>query len=342
MTAAHAFLPPSGAANWTACAHWARMNRDFPELGDKTAADEGTAAHAALAAAVEAGVAPEDEALRVAFDHITALPVSSWAIEQRREWRRVPENFGTPDFVGWAGIDLHVLDYKHGHGLVREQENLQLANYAGMVLEGLNPMFLATVTCHLTIIQPRCYQAAPVRTWTVAADDLRPYWNILQNEGAKALREDYPAKTGPQCLRCNGRHACVALRSVTQGAVDFSFNALPSPPTPEALAVELKVVRESIARLQALEGGLTEQATHLIRSGARVPGWQLKAGPGREAWRVPPADALAVGVPAKPAEPVTPAQARKAGLPDAIVAAMSERKPGAVALTLNDPKAAFS
>ena len=44
----HAFLPPSGADCWVACHKWPWMQREFPDLGDKTAADEGTLAAQAL------------------------------------------------------------------------------------------------------------------------------------------------------------------------------------------------------------------------------------------------------------------------------------------------------
>ena len=137
----HAFLPPSGAANWVACPAWARMNQQFPELSDQTAADEGTQAHAALAAAITTGAVPADDAVNEALAFISALPVKQWDVEKTRHWRRVPENFGTPDLVGWDGVHLYVVDYKHGHGYVEHRGNQQLVNYAAMVLEDVPAEF---------------------------------------------------------------------------------------------------------------------------------------------------------------------------------------------------------
>lgn len=338
---AHAFLPPSGAANWVACPAWARMNQQFPELSDQTAADEGTQAHAALAAAITTGAVPADDAVNEALAFISTLPVKQWDVEKTRHWRRVPENFGTPDLVGWDGVHLYVVDYKHGHGYVEHENNHQLVNYAALVLEDVPAEFKARVICHLIIVQPRCYKAEAAREWVVSATDLRGPINILTNQAGLALQENPPARTGPQCLHCNGRHACATLRNATSAAIDFSGVARASVPTEAEAGAELRLVREALDRLKAIESGLAEQVAHHIKSGARVPGWSLQAKPGREDWKVPPESVLALGVPAKPPVPVTPNQARKAGLPAEIVALMSERKNTAPELVRSNPKEIF-
>ena len=179
------------------------------------------------------------------------------------------------------------------------------------------------------------------REWVVSATDLRGPINILTNQADLALQGNPPARTGPQCLHCNGRHACATLRAVTSAAIDFSGVARASVPTEAEAGAELRLVREALDRLKAIESGLAEQVAHYIKSGARVPGWSLQAKPGREDWKVPPESVLALGVPAKPPVPVTPNQARKAGLPAEIVALMSERKNTAPELVRSNPKEIF-
>ena len=95
MTQAHAFLPPSGADNWAACAAWPTMQQTHPDLGDPTASEEGTRAHELLARAIMGGVnpyldAPEEmaDAVMVAADYARSLPVACGCAPGPSCWRR--------------------------------------------------------------------------------------------------------------------------------------------------------------------------------------------------------------------------------------------------------------
>jgi hypothetical protein len=315
------------------------MQRDYPELGDQSASEEGTRVHAELASAMLEGRSAADEHAQVAIDYVRRLPVAEWHVERRLSGEVIAPggtNGGTPDLLGWHGLNLHVVDYKHGHRFVPHVGNLQLANYAALEIASavnIDGLVEQSVTVHLTIVQPRAYGHDPVRTWTLPAGHLRAHTNFLANAAARALQPNPPATTGPQCTYCNGRAHCAAFRSAAASAIDLALLADSTPLTPTAVGAELSYVRAARERLQALETGLEEQVRHHIKSGRQVLGWSMQSKAGREGWKVPPADALALGVPPKPAEPVTPAQARKAGIPAEIVAMMAERKSSAPELT---------
>lgn len=341
MTQAHAFLPPSGADNWAACAAWPTMQQTHPDLGDPSASEEGTRAHELLAAVMGGAVVPmcdsEEmaDAVMVAADYARSLPVAEWHVERHLSGERIAPgdaNHGTPDLLGWHGLNLYVIDFKYGHRHVPHLGNLQLANYAALALEqavNIDGLVEQSVMVHLTIVQPRAYGHDPVRTWKIPAGELRAYANTLANAAARALKPDAPASTGPQCAYCNARHACGALRRVSGAAIDLAAGGAAAVAlTPAAIGAELALVDSAIARLDAVRTGLQEQARHAIQSGGQIPGWAMQSKAGREAWKVAPDVVLALGVPAKPAAPVTPNQARKAGLDVDVVAAMSERKSG--------------
>lgn len=354
MTQAHAFLPPSGADNWAACAAWPTMQQTHPDLGDPTASEEGTRAHALLAEVMSgAGVNPylsvgEEmaDAVMLAADYARSLPVAEWHVERHLSGEAIApagKNHGTPDLLGWHGLNLYVLDFKYGHRHVPHIGNLQLVNYAALALDNavnIDGLVEQSVTVHLTIIQPRAYGHDPVRTWKIPAGELRAYANVLRNAAERALRPGAPASTGPQCTYCNGRHACAALRQVAGAAIDLSNGGSSSIAlTTAAIGAELSLVDSAIARLDAVRSGLQEQARHALLSGGQIPGWQMQSKSGREAWRLPADQVLALGVPAGPAKPVTPTQARKAGVAPEIVSMLAARPTTAPELVRADPEA---
>ena len=235
MTQAHAFLPPSGADNWAACAAWPTMQQTHPDLGDPTASEEGTRAHELLALEMRGlGYLGADEemsdAVMLAADYARSLPVVEWNVERHLSGEAIApagKNHGTPDLLGWHGLNLYVLDFKYGHRHVPHIGNLQLVNYAALALDNavnIDGLVEQSVTVHLTIIQPRAYGHDPVRTWKIPAGELRAYNNFLRNAAERALRPGAPASTGPQCTYCNGRHACVALRQVAGGMPNWEIN----------------------------------------------------------------------------------------------------------------------
>lgn len=335
----HAYLPPSGADEWTACARWPYMQHRFPDLGEQSAADEGTLAHAVLAAAILGEPEPPGatdemrEGAAIVLEHLVTLPVTEWVVEKRITGRAIhdSQNWGTPDLIGWQGMTLYVGDYKFGYGYVDHVRNLQLLNYALLEIEraqredGLAGLPEVVVT----VYQPRCYRAAPVRTWTCPPSTLNVVLAELRAAAQDATRMDAPATTGPQCDHCNGRHACDALAKVADRALDLSMAIMPVDADVNAIGRELAVLREAQRRLDARISGYEEQVTDRLKRGGRVEGWALESGVGREKWLLP-ADAIITMYGPKFAKPsvITPAQARKAKLADAdVLAGMTGREP---------------
>ena len=160
----HSRLGPSSASRWVSCPGSIDMQERHPDVRDKSAADEGTLAHAD-GEALLTGREPErepNEATMVWVNDMKPYLGYPHGVEDRIEMRHIHEGmFGTAD--GWALVETHLIvwDFKHGFTYVEEFENLQGICY----LSGLRmKLGDAVKTFEVRIVQPNAYGHAPVRT----------------------------------------------------------------------------------------------------------------------------------------------------------------------------------
>jgi hypothetical protein len=353
----HALLPPSGAGAWVECGAWVLMNQTYPQA-DTPASAEGTAAHWAASemlaerVVAEGQVAPNGivlteeviEGAELYYDAvIDAVPANITAADKLYVEKRVDIpgihalNWGTPD--AWfydpvAGV-LHVFDFKFGHDFVSEFENWQLIDYVAGILDQLDIDGHADqhLTVRMTVVQPRSYhRAGPVRTWTVKAWELRPYFNKLRMAAEIATAPNAPAVPNAQCLYCPGRHACEALQRDAYRSARLSVASLPVDLPPDALGLELRYLREASKRLDGRITGLQEQARATLAAGQHVAFHALENVEGRRAWNKTVDEVVQLGqlfgVDVAKRGAITPAQAITAGLSADVVAQYSERPSG--------------
>lgn len=380
----HHFLAPSAAHIWGkpgGCRYAPTLQAMNPEREESEAAREGTAAHepASEAAMLSLRAQPMPDRVGQAASNgvlitremqegaeLYAEDVRGEAIkrgvfgsdsvkaEQRVMSPRIhPLNGGTPDL--WLhdarGRELIVWDYKFGFRIVDAFENWQLMNYAALILDelGIDGATEQQYTVTLKVVQPRAYRrGGPVDSWTVRATDLRPYFNDLAQGAAETVKDDPPARPGTHCLDCSGRHACEALRRAAASAMQYSQSPasdnLPGP----ALGLELELLRTARDLIEARRNGLEQEAAARIARDEVVPGWTVGPRYGRTAWKDPQQAigiGTAYGVDLRKNEPITPAQAKKAGLPDDVVQNFTYRPAGGVKLQpvkSNDVKKVFT
>lgn len=361
---AHAYLPPSSAHIWLHCGAWAEANQRNPQGLDVSsdASAEGTAAHWALdqvlrGMMVAVGqVAPNGwvldddlvESVEWAAREVIKLctPRAPFEIEQRLEATGSlgPLVWGTPDVVQVDADTVRIIDFKYGHGYVDHVENWQLIAYATLVLDriaakhgvgrgGLDEAF----RCELTVIQPRYYGAAPVRTWTVSASDLRGYINrLVAAASSHTVGTVGPASTGEHCRYCPGRLECPAFARAVSNALDVSSMQAPADLPVAAKAVQLQMLRRAAALIKSAEAGLETHLLALAQTGADVPGFTVKHASGRQRWTLPDADVVAVGqllgLDLAKQTVVTPAQAAKVGMPAEMIEQYTQRAAGAASL----------
>ena len=369
----HAFLPPSGAANWLQCALWPTMVQRYPEREANPLALEGEAAHwvtqmqlqgtpVAIDTQAPNGTAVTLEMLegaQLVQDDIRAQLGPDWQsrlfVEHPLQIPRVhAQNYGTPDYRAWGRLPdgrlkLSIWDYKFGYRLVEAFENWQLVDYvAGCMTEAqIDGLGEQNTVVDMRIIQPRSYHAAgSVRNWMVTASDLRTYWNRLEMAAEDATSEQPTASPHPDvCDDCPGRHACQAEQRAAYIAADRGQRGVIHDMPPEAMGMELRALKRAQGLLNARVTGLEAEVLALKKAGKSVPLWALESTPGRLAWTKPDDEVMALGQMlgldlAKPVEPITPTQAKAAAkaakLPESLIDPYAARSSGALKLVYDD------
>jgi hypothetical protein len=348
----HSFLPPSGSYAWQYCALWPTMNAQFPESEESAAAIEGTAAHWVAWEVLAGGIPMITPDLQpVTAEMLEGGELLTTVIRERCDSNAVefhieekidcstiaPNCFGTPD--AWAfdtkRWHLEIFDYKFGHRFVDEIWNPQgLCYLAGIVdlLERKHNLNPADVDSHLTVsftvVQPRCfYKNDPVRTHQFKFVEARSHLNALKNAAEATTIKQPRATTNEHCGDCPGRHACPALQQSAYTSAEYSNQRNIVQLKPAAAALELKILTQALARLEARVEGLKEVTIANLKRGEHVPFYRIEQGYGRTVWNVPDAQVVALGTLfgkdlAKPGI-VTPAQAKKLGVDETVIKSYS-------------------
>ena len=133
---------------------------------------------------------------------------------------------------------------------------------------------------------------------------------------------------------------CPTLLAAGYNAIEMSGDSVPLEVTPQVAGTLLSQVRDAIARLEAIETGLTTQILMMIKAGKRVAGFHIEQGVGREKWRVPEQEVIAMaqlmGISVAKQKLITPKQAVAAGLPRELVDSFTETPSTGAKLTADD------
>ena len=225
----HALLSASSSDRWLHCPPSARLCETYEDKGSDYAA-EGTDAHALCeyklrkALGMEAtdptksldwyNAEMEDCATGYASFIMELLEDAKQTcsdpvvlIEQRVDFSRwVEQGFGTSDAILISDGTMHVIDYKHGLGiLVSAEDNPQMKCYALGALELFDDIYdIDTVS--MTIYQPRRQN---VSTYEVSKEDLYQWADeALKPTANLAFAGDGNFLCGEWCGFCKAKHEC--------------------------------------------------------------------------------------------------------------------------------------
>jgi hypothetical protein len=360
---AHAILAPSSAHQWVNCPGSVRLQQQYPEPeGENEAADEGSAAHFLASEYLKTGKWKEGAFNGIPFtaemqQHVKLFTDlaeearssgANWYVEAKVDISSIHQDcWGTADFftIDLAAKKVCLIDLKYGFGIVEAFENPQLLSYASGIYDLIGSDAI-DFAFELIIVQPRpWHREGPVRRWRIAGVEVSNRARHMRAAAEEALGNNPRTVPGPGCKHCTARHACAGLRATTLDTVDMVRESTPVELPPEGLAIELGLLKRAQSQLEMRLAGLEAQAMALIQGGKSVPGWSIDHTVGREEWSKPASEVFALGQLfgvdlARPAEPITPAQARKAGVDATVISAYAKRKAGTAKLIKVDTTAA--
>ena len=225
----HAFLSASASHRWLNCPPSAKLCESMPDQ-KSVYAQEGTDCHELCAYLVEKALGRDvidpienltyynvemqncaDEYCNFVLEQLEAAKSHcndpQVMVEQRLDFSRYVENgFGTGDYIIVADDVLHIIDYKHGLGvLVEATNNSQLFCYALGALEIFDSIY-DIEEVKMTIFQPR---RGNVDTFTIKKDELITWAEEILMPTAKLAYEGKGEfKAGDHCQFCKAKATC--------------------------------------------------------------------------------------------------------------------------------------
>ena len=290
----HALLSASSSHRWMNCPPSARLCENYDDKGSDFAA-EGTDAHAlcefrlqeALGIPAENPIEnltwynEEMEDCAVSYASFVSEIVAKAKeicsdpvvlIEQHLDYSKfVQEGFGTGDCIVIADGELHIIDYKHGRGvLVEADNNPQMKLYALGALEIFDGIYdIETVS--MTIFQPR---RGNVSTYSLSKADLYTWAEeVLKPIAELAYKGEGQYNCGEWCQFCKAKTDCRKRAEANMELAKYDFM---DPPllTDE----EIEDVLSKVDNLVAWANDVKEFAFQAAMSGKVWTGWKLVEG----------------------------------------------------------------
>ena len=294
MPTNHALLSASSSHRWLHCPPSARLGENYEDKGSDFAA-EGTDAHSLCEYKLKRalGIKAEDPTDTLSwYDEEMEDCASGYAayicelveeakktcpdpavlIEQRLDFSAyVKEGFGTGDCVLIADGTLHIVDYKHGRGvLVEAEENPQMMLYALGALAIFESIYdIDTVS--MTIYQPR---RANISTCTVSKESLYEWAETVLVPAAElAYSGSGEFHCGEWCQFCKAKADCRERAKANLEMAKFDF-ADPPLLTDE----EIEEVLGKVDELVSWANDIREYALQAALSGKEWNGWKVVEG----------------------------------------------------------------
>lgn len=290
----HALLSASSSHRWLNCPPSARLCENYEDKGSDYAA-EGTDAHSLCEYKLKAalGIPAKDPTADLTYyneemeecangyaAYILELVETAKQtcsdpqvlIEQRLDFSRyVEDGFGTGDCVIIADGTLHIVDYKHGQGvLVVAENNPQMKLYALGALEIFDGIYDIN-TVSMTIYQPR---RDNVSTHTVSKESLYQWAEEVLKPAAKhAYAGGGEFKCGEWCQFCKAKYECRTRAEHNMELARYDFK-LPPLLTDD----EVENILGRIDELVSWASDVKDYALQAAIDGKQWHGWKLVEG----------------------------------------------------------------
>ena len=323
----HALLSPSKRHRWKLCPGSVREEAKYPEIASNPAAADGTHSHTLLEHCLKENVPPESMVGQTLTDHEGTFTVDAdraARVKVATDYvkKRVDENLGLcqviserqvnpaalvgrEDMKGTVDIQLHtpleleLIDFKDGMGVVLAQDNPQLELYAvGCLAEYAEHGESAPwVKVRMTIIQPKLALRgmSPISSHEVSVHDLNNIVMSLMMEGAACDQPDAPLVPGEdQCKFCKAKGSCSALASNVMKEIGVMFQPVTdvaqqsADKDPSTMGDDqIRQILEAAPLMRQLLEGVEAEALRRMQAGHAIPGLKLVNGRGSRVWSLP-------------------------------------------------------
>lgn len=306
MPTQHALLSASSAHRWLHCTGSPLLEKEFPDT-TSVYAKEGTLAHELCELKLKkyTTVMPKGTYTRAHnkitkselwqnemestsetyLEYVKGIMLAckiapAVLIEKRVDFSRyVPEGFGTADCLILAGDTLHVVDYKHGKGVVVDADhNPQMMLYALGAMSELSLLYRFKFV-HMTIVQPRVNN---ISEFTMTADELTEWGEtVVKPKAEAAISGKGEFEAGDWCRFCRAKQQCTTRYESNDSLYpELSERHDPRLITLDELGEYLKRGKDMAAWLEDMK----EYALSESLAGADVPGWKAVEGRGSRAF----------------------------------------------------------
>ena len=247
---------------------------------------------------------------------------------------------GRADLVKYdpARWHLDIGDLKYGWGIVEPEMNWTLLSHVfGFISKNPNkPVSTAT----LTIYQPRPrHYFGPVRSWSLDQIEIVNLYNqmgdILQNLTDKL-------QTSEHCYKCPALATCPAARKAQLNAIESSERAYVETVDNETLSFVLDHFDRAVDMLTQSKKAYEEMALHRLKNGEIIKNYSTETGLSNSNWvehATPEVLQMLTGKDLTKKKLVTPAEAKRQGVNEDIVASLTERNNTGVKLVRIDADA---
>ena len=294
--AKHSLLSASASHRWLNCPPSARLCEEYEDKPSEYA-QEGTDCHELCAYKVEKalGHRVKDPTENLTYYNSEMEDCAEWycsfvmeqvaeakkrcadplvLVEQRLDYSRyvgIEGSFGTGDCVIVSDGLLHIIDYKHGLGvLVSAEKNSQLSCYALGALDLFDGIYDITEVS-LTIYQPR---RENISTYTMSKDELLTWADTVLSPTAKLAYDgkgDF--KAGDHCQFCKAKANCRKRAEYNLELARYDFE-MPAALEDDEVASILTKVDE----LVSWASDLKEYALQKALSGTKFTGFKVVEG----------------------------------------------------------------
>lgn len=231
---------------------------------------------------------------------------------------------GRGDFIGlYTEQELHIIDFKYGWRIVEPEMNWTLISHA---IGFLKQKQFTPATIRFSIFQPRPHHPdGPMRSWVITHTNLLDLW-VLVNAALCAPSDELT--TSPHCAKCPAIVPCPAARLAEMNSIDAIDTIYQDTITNEMLSFTLDNLNRAQDMLNERLKAFEELAKHRIKSGQVVNNYSVGIGYGhnkfKEGMTVEMLQMLTGKDLSKPGI-VTPAEAKRRGVNETILATITER-----------------